>query len=365
MTEREKFILANAFYAMRKYSGKWTINSNSFTNLYDAFQAIHSSGKNNMLHHTSFFPPQHQFLVWLFESGLRYVCQKSTIMINLGITAAECCKLTLAFWRWNKGFIEVAGMQGGGYWDMSLTDIFADPNQYFGDMTPQNQTGYIDTGLFNYTGGFDPITSPITRWHRLTSMSTGTNRFRGWVVDFPTYEGFLQYIHGSWHGQVHGYVGSTMQQAFSAAKEPLFWLHHNNVERCYQLWRNCHNLHLISPNAMTANGLCYKEVNPIGGLEKDLKRDTDGTIWNLGLDVPMNYYMDSSSRIPIFLPQNEWPTVRQCWDIGSNPTDPVIRKGFAGMWYRYVGTDEIAVALNNQCPCGANGWKLVGQPMPT
>jgi hypothetical protein len=285
-------------------------------------------------------------------------------MINLGITPDECCQLTLAFWRWNKGFIEVVGMSGGGYWDMSQTDIFTDPNQYFGDITPENVTGYIDSGIFSYTGGFDAVTTRIKRWNKQTAMNTGTNRFRDSVANFPTYEGFLLYIHGSWHGQVHGYVGQTMMQSYTAALEPLFWLHHNNIERSYQLWRNCHNLHLISGDDMT-DGLCYKEVNPIGGQEKDIKKDPiTGVIWDLGIDVPMNYYLSSSSQIAIFLPKNEWPTVRQCWEVGSDPTDPVIHKGYGGMWYRYVGVDEIANALNNRCPCGANGWKLVGQPMP-
>jgi hypothetical protein len=283
-------------------------------------------------------------------------------MINLGITPVECCKLTLAFWRWNTGFIEVAGMQNGGYWDMSQTDIFTDPNHYFGDMTPEIDTGYIDSGLFNYTGGFDTsVTSRIKRWHQQSSMSTGTNRFRDWVATLPTYKGFLTYIHGGWHGQVHGYVGPTMKQSYTAALEPLFWLHHNNIERCYQLWRNCHNLHLISGDNMNQN--CYEDVNPIGTGEVR-KDSTTGEIWNLDKDIPMNFYMDSSARTAIFLPINEWPSAQQVWDIGSDPTAAVIKKGFAGMWYRYVGVDEIADQLNTRCPCGANGWKLVGQPMP-
>ena len=38
------------------------------------------------------------------------------------------------------------------------------------------------------------------------------------------------------HNQVHGYVGGFMGSFDTAGLDPIFWLHHANIDRIWQIW---------------------------------------------------------------------------------------------------------------------------------
>jgi tyrosinase len=40
------------------------------------------------------------------------------------------------------------------------------------------------------------------------------------------------------HGDVHGYVGGDMGGFATAGNDPVFWLHHANIDRLWEVWRN-------------------------------------------------------------------------------------------------------------------------------
>ncbi len=52
------------------------------------------------------------------------------------------------------------------------------------------------------------------------------------------------------HGAVHGAIGGNMGQVIKAAKDPVFWLHHTNIDRLWEEWRR----------------KCEGRVNPSAGL---------------------------------------------------------------------------------------------------
>ncbi len=55
------------------------------------------------------------------------------------------------------------------------------------------------------------------------------------------YTGFTQQLDGSPHGAVHVIVGGQMQAVPTSANDPLFWLHHANVDRHWDAWLNLGN----------------------------------------------------------------------------------------------------------------------------
>lgn len=42
------------------------------------------------------------------------------------------------------------------------------------------------------------------------------------------------------HNGVHAWVGGTMTDIMTSPADPLFWMHHVNVDRIYALWQKNH-----------------------------------------------------------------------------------------------------------------------------
>jgi tyrosinase len=42
------------------------------------------------------------------------------------------------------------------------------------------------------------------------------------------------------HADVHAWVGGTMRDLLTSPADPLFWLHHANIDRIYTSWRKQH-----------------------------------------------------------------------------------------------------------------------------
>lgn len=57
------------------------------------------------------------------------------------------------------------------------------------------------------------------------------------TVSLPTFEQFSLDLEGSPHGSVHIYSGGEMG-AFMSPLDPIFWLHHCNIDRIWEIWRN-------------------------------------------------------------------------------------------------------------------------------
>lgn len=67
------------------------------------------------------------------------------------------------------------------------------------------------------------------------SISTSINNA---LLEIPYYD-FQSAINGP-HGSVHGSVGGNMGSVSTAAKDPVFWLHHCNIDRLWEEWlRKC------------------------------------------------------------------------------------------------------------------------------
>ena len=108
------------------------------------------------------------------------------------------------------------------YWD------WTDPDQ---QDFPAWLSGVLPT--VNTAGG--PITvfrspdSPANLASTVSSVPTAMSQ--------TNYSSFSSIINGV-HGSIHGWVGGTMSSAHTSPADPVFWLHHANLDRLWWVWYN-------------------------------------------------------------------------------------------------------------------------------
>lgn len=67
-----------------------------------------------------------------------------------------------------------------------------------------------------------------------TSVNTGFNN----SLAITTYYSFQNDLNGGPHGAVHNTISGNMAFVTTAAQDPVFWLHHSNVDRLWEKWLN-------------------------------------------------------------------------------------------------------------------------------
>lgn len=118
-------------------------------------------------------------------------------------------------------------------------------------------SGKADFALPYWDWGRDPFPrlffdDPVFRMKNRTAPRS-LIMDRGWFTaklddPFATYfgaprdgDGGPRYVAGSaeWsgHNLAHGYIGGDMNDLRRAPNDPIFWLHHANIDRCWALWR--------------------------------------------------------------------------------------------------------------------------------
>jgi tyrosinase len=59
------------------------------------------------------------------------------------------------------------------------------------------------------------------------------------ILDKTTYLEFTTGLEGA-HNTVHMWAGGTMQNLMYSSDDPIFWLHHSNVDRIWHRWQHTH-----------------------------------------------------------------------------------------------------------------------------
>lgn len=86
-------------------------------------------------------------------------------------------------------------------------------------------------------GSANPLFSPRRSAPRpeIPVTSVGAERLSR-VLAMPSFERFSQDLEGSPHGSVHVFIGGEMG-AFMSPLDPIFWCHHCNIDRIWEIWR--------------------------------------------------------------------------------------------------------------------------------
>jgi len=344
-------------YQMRLHKEAFIVGSTTKISLYDAFQQIHASSYNGMLHGTSAFLPQHKILLWMYESAWRWIGFVDGPTMSPPITSDWVCRNAQPYWEWDLGYVEGATASTSGWFNIGSTDLFEYPD-LFGDSTPIPGSYEIDQGYFAASTAFnspDIICGPngqycnyeLKRRFDSSWLSTPPANIRNYIVNFPTFTGFLPYIHGGLHGMIHNYIGFSMANTGTAGLDPCFYMHHTNIDRFYAIWADCNGYeNIIVPTATQ-----YSPVNPISS--GSVRTDPKGIKYAVKANEDM-WFATTTNRTCTFFPRSQWPTPNEAWPMGT-----AAARGVLGIFYRY-GPDKMAVQLTDRCPDKVWSWVNYG-----
>ncbi|HEX5274565.1 MAG TPA: tyrosinase family protein [Candidatus Rubrimentiphilum sp.] len=138
------------------------------------------------------------------------------------------------FYAWHRAFLfffeaVLRSMSGNAnfalpYWDYykhpQLPDIFAQPVLTDGTPNPLYwpvREGSLVTGL-----SYEAFSPALTAFNREPANA----------------DTFEQVMEGNPHGHIHDMVGGDMGEVPTAAADPIFWVHHCNVDRLWSAWIN-------------------------------------------------------------------------------------------------------------------------------
>jgi len=318
---------------MSKRRAAYVSGSTTLISLYDTFQGIHASSWNAMFHGTSAFGPQHKAYLHMYEQAMRYTALVDGPTMSPAITQAQACALSLPYWEWDAAFTSGSG------WNLFNSDLFE--TTLMGDSTPQAQTFYVDAGVFAYNTGFKVPGKELKR--NFLGTLPSTFNYRSWIQSMTTFSSFSSLIHANMHGFIHTWVGNQMSGTGTAAEDPIFYMHHCNVDRLWHIWMDCQGFDNVTPSTVTA--AMYVAQNPIGSGSP--RRDPQGNAFKVGLDDQLWFYYNSNTLT--FLPRTQWPRIRDLFSLGPG--------GWNGINYRY-GPDKLVSTLTT---CPNKVWTFVNQ----
>lgn len=140
---------------------------------------------NTCEHWTEFFWSWHRMYLYWFERIIRHFC-------------GDCC-WALPYWNWAPGT------------ELKLPAPFRDSSS---ELYTVNRNPTMNSG----SGSLNPLAIDISGAFSNSSFMTANS-----IIQSP-------------HGSVHGEVGGWMGFVLTAAQDPIFYLHHSNVDRLWDLW---------------------------------------------------------------------------------------------------------------------------------
>lgn len=174
-------------------------------------------------------------------------------------------------------------------------------------------SGKADFALPYWDWGRDPfpklfLDDPVFKMRNRTAPRTlimDASWFTAKLDDpFETYfgaprlgDGGPQYVAGSaeWsgHNLAHGYIGGDMNDLQRAPNDPIFWLHHANVDRCWALWRR-RNPDEVYPQA-------WRDEVLGGFLDADGKPAPTATAGSTTDTIAFGYVYPHDETLPLIL----------------------------------------------------------------
>jgi len=298
------------------------VRSGQTRSLYNLFVDMHSNPVNtDVWHGTSNFLVVHRWLVWQFESALRYICRAYGSSMNPPIT--DCCSVALPYWNWE---VDYENSTKDSYIPQDHSAIF-DTN-YLGPAPAANTIDYTVNG-FTINSKFWPTVTALNNNPDPSKMTSGNKAFtlKRWMnsASVPLTTGPIGIInqmnanayYGPYDGWIEGLPHSTphiwmgfQMQTMSSVDDPLFMLHHANVDRLFALWQDCWDYELVPSAKLTTKQ--YQALNPIStGSSKKIDTFTHKA-FDVGIDTPMLYWWkclsSSNKQDSVIFPQANWPT---------------------------------------------------------
>lgn len=188
---------------------------------YDPFVTSHVSRASYAHGQSGFFPWHRQFILH-FENTLRAL-------------GGEYACITLPYWDWSAD-------QG-----RETTSVLYDNVYGFGAMRP----GCITQGPFAGWRGVGNTDCVRRREPASGGSFSGASSVQSVIANSNQYSTFRPAVEGSPHGGVHVIVSGDMS-GMNSPNDPLFFLHHCNVDRIWALWQDCYDYDKVARSAITS-----------------------------------------------------------------------------------------------------------------
>ena len=260
-------------------------------------------------HGTSAFLAWHRYYLVGWENMLR----------SLG---GEFSCIAVPYWDWEKD----AGSE-------SQSVVFSAST--FGSASGIDSSDCVNDGVANFnsgTGWRDSRNMCLRRTYAFNWGFTGQAAMAAVIQDFPNFVGFRPTLEGSPHGAPHVAIGGQMS-TFYSPEDPLFMVHHANVDRMYALWQDYHGHDEVAKADLNGNHYAVA-----GSPSQEALLQLDSVL-------PMTY--DGTSTLQWF--SAAW-TIRDVHHTVGMP-------GANGENDFVYGDDNLAGILGT--PLGGSGWNWV------
>jgi tyrosinase len=201
--------------------------------MWDDCQAHGSNPNIPTFFEEMFFCPWHRYFVYYFEQIIRAVLADPSF--------------TLPYWDYLSGQIS----------DLSIPPEFRDPQS---PLYRPNRNPWVNAG---------------ERIDKQNPGSLNLNAFleTSYIKPIPNGGvGFCPVLDGNPHGAVHVYVGNNtnMGNVPTAAGDPIFWLHHSNIDRLWESWNRLNHANPPWPSRTFpyANGAGGAVTAPVAGADR-------------------------------------------------------------------------------------------------
>jgi len=157
------------------------------------------------------------------------------------------------------------------------------------------------------------------------------------IVSRPKFEQLTSWLEGDPHATPHLWGGFSLGSMISP-DDPLFWLHHCNIDRLYHAWVDCHGYENVPKTQLQPKH--YFNT-----------RSTyrDASYYSQSSQIP--YYWDRAVTTVFKKINGVWPSPKDMWNSGL-PGNP----GYDGLNVRY-GADQMIRGYGYTCP--DKTWSIV------
>ncbi|EFA74650.1 tyrosinase [Heterostelium album PN500] len=204
--------------------------------VYDKFVAEHHKFSKKGIHGTDIFLPWHRIFVRKFEEEMRLANDPSN---NIEPNP----NYTLPYWDWENDHRLAKEYYRNLVWHYKFMGGNGDPND----------DNKIKTGPF--AGYWPPnhIKREMSDVGQEPELPSPTD-VESCILDYTETTIDKKFSHfrkllERYHNRVHRFVGGDMSRFHTSANDPVFWLHHCNVDRIWAQWQTQHSAELTDANS--------------------------------------------------------------------------------------------------------------------
>lgn len=304
---------------------------------------------------------------WTYQAAVHGI---NPLPVAMTAFWAQCQHSTSFFLPWHRMYIlnferivakHVASLGGPADWALPYWN-YTTSNPATLQLPPEFRNTTLPTGAANplYVALRNPVANaggPVLgprdvdlRTCLTANATTNPGGFFGGppAAHFGAVPGALELTpHNAVHRQVGATPGGLMADPDLAALDPIFWLHHSNIDRLWQVWLNCDPLHLNLTAPYWLHGVPFNFHNAAGA--PVIMRTADV----LSLTAPLldYYYTDETCPVAfrVHRPAPGSPGPGAAAPIGpGTPGITGIGSPMIPIQHELVGATLSAVRLGNQ-----------------